>query len=50
MKPMGYIADESGHTETCTPDDAFVILRGFNGSFTMTGSFKNYVITVEPER
>jgi len=44
------ITDESGHTETYKPGDAFVIPRGFNGSFKMTGNFKNYFITVEPER
>ncbi|TDJ56159.1 MAG: DUF861 domain-containing protein [Gemmatimonadetes bacterium] len=42
------ITDQSGHTGTYTPGDAFVIPRGFNGSFKMTGDFKNYFITVEP--
>ena len=27
------ITDQSGHTETYTPGDAFVIPRGFNGFF-----------------
>ncbi len=44
------ITDERGHTGTYTAGDAFVIPRGFNGSFKMTGNFKNYFITVEPER
>jgi uncharacterized cupin superfamily protein len=43
------ITDQSGHTETFKPGDAFVIPRGFNGFFRMTGDFKNYFITVEPE-
>ena len=50
MKPMGHIADERGHTETYTSGDAFVIPRGFNGSFKMPGNFKNNFMTVEPER
>jgi len=43
------ITDQYGHTETYPPGDAFVIPRGFNGFFKMTGNFKNYFITVEPE-
>ncbi len=44
------ITDERGHTETCTSGEAFVIARGFNGPFRMTGNFKNHFTTVEPER
>ena len=43
------ITDESGHTETYTAGDAYVIPRGFKGHFKMTGDYKNYFITVEPE-
>lgn len=46
---MTTITDKCSHTETYAPDDAFVIPRGFNGSFRMTGNFKNCFITVEPE-
>jgi len=44
------ITDEDGHPETFGPGDAFVIPRGFNGLWTMTEPYKNYFITVEPER
>ena len=43
------ITDESGHTETYPAGDAYVIPRGFKGHFKMTGDYKNYFITVEPE-
>ena len=43
------ITDQSGHTETYTAGDAYVIPRGFKGHFKMTGHYKNYFITVEPE-
>ncbi|MDE0418573.1 MAG: hypothetical protein OXI95_16805 [bacterium] len=43
-------ADECGHAETYTAGGAFVIPRGFNGSFKMTGNFGNDFMTVEPER
>ncbi len=43
------ITDQSGHAQTFTPGDAFVIPRGFNGTWHMTEPYKNYFITVEPE-
>ena len=44
------ITDESGHAETFTPGDAFTIPRGFNGLWTMTERYKNFFVTVEPEK
>lgn len=44
------ITDEAGHAETFGPGDAFVIPRGFNGSWRMTERYRNYFITVEPQR
>ncbi len=44
------ITDESGHAETFTPGDSFTIPRGFNGSWQMTEQYKNYFVTVEPEK
>ena len=43
------ITDQSGHAETFTQGDAFTILRGFNGLWRMTGNYKNFFVTVEPE-
>ena len=43
------ITDQNGHAETYTAGDSYVIPRGFNGSFKMTGNYKNYFITAEPE-
>ena len=43
------ITDESGHAETFGPGDAFTIPRGFNGLWQMTGQYKNFFVTVEPE-
>ncbi len=43
------ITDESGHAETFSPGDAFIIPRGFNGLWQMTERYKNFFVTVEPE-
>lgn len=44
------ITDESGHAETFSPGDAFMIPRGFNGLWQMTERYKNFFVTVEPEQ
>jgi uncharacterized cupin superfamily protein len=44
------ITDETGHAERFLPGDAFMIPRGFNGSWTMTERYKNFFVTVEPKR
>ena len=44
------IIDQSGHCDTFKPGDAFIIPRGFNGDWQMTERYKNFFITVEPER
>lgn len=44
------ITDESGHAETFNPGDAFIIPRGFNGLWEMTERYKNFFVTVEPEK
>ena len=43
------IMDESGHAETFGPGEAFMIPRGFNGSWRMTERYRNFFVTVEPK-
>lgn len=43
------ITDESGRVETFRPGDAFMIPRGFNGSWHMSERYKNFFVTVEPK-
>jgi len=43
------ITDESGHAETFRPGDAFIIPRGFNGSWRMPERYRNFFVTVEPK-
>ena len=43
------ITDQSGHAATFTQGDAFTIPRGFNGLWRMTGNYKKFFVTVEPE-
>ena len=42
------IIDESGHEETFTVGESFMIPRGFNGDWRMNEQYKNFFITVEP--
>lgn len=43
------ITDDGGHTETFRPGDAFMIPRGFHGSWRMTERYRNFFVTVEPK-
>jgi uncharacterized cupin superfamily protein len=43
------ITDETGHAETFRPGEAFMIPRGFNGSWRMTERYRNFFVTVEPK-
>lgn len=43
------ITDQAGHAETFVPGEAFMIPRGFKGSWRMTEPYKNFFVTVEPK-
>ncbi len=51
MQPMSYISADTVVSERADErGDAFSIPRGFNGLWKMTGRYKNFFATVEPEQ